>query len=89
MDAAIRNSTWVAAAMLLAGLLLWIVGVAGAGDPLMHAGLLLLIATPIARVVAAFVEFLRQRDWGFVTVTIVILLSLAFPIVTFVLSLRG
>lgn len=89
MNAALHNSTWVAAAMLLIGLLLWIAGVTGRGDELMHAGILLLIATPIVRVVVALFEFLRERDWAFVAVTLVILLSLAFPIVRFALSLRG
>jgi len=43
-----------------------------------QAGLLLLIATPIARVVAACVGFLRQRDRLYVTITLTVLTFLAY-----------
>lgn len=87
MERALRVATWIAAGLLLAGLLLWMAGVA-AGDPVMHAGLLLLIATPIARVVIALIDFLVLRDWRFAMLTGVVLLSLAYPIVRFFLSFQ-
>jgi uncharacterized membrane protein len=36
-------------------------------------GLLLLIATPIARVAFSVIAFARQRDWTFVVITLVVL----------------
>lgn len=36
-------------------------------------GLLILIATPIARVVFSVIAFARQRDWTYVVVTLIVL----------------
>ncbi len=43
------------------------------GPAVVQFGLLLLIATPIARVLFSLVGFLRQRDWLYVTITAVVL----------------
>lgn len=43
---------------------------------LIHAGLLMLMLTPIARVVAVLVEFIRRRELPFVLVSIGVLLLL-------------
>ena len=86
MERALRIATWIAAALLLCGLLLWMAGAPG-GEPMMHAGLLLLIATPIVRVVLALVDFLAARDWTFAALTAVVLACLAIPIVRFLWSL--
>jgi uncharacterized membrane protein len=45
---------------------------------LVHLGLLLLIATPIARVVFSVVGFVRQRDWLYVVITLVVLALLSY-----------
>ncbi|MCU1241001.1 MAG: hypothetical protein JWO71_1727 [Candidatus Acidoferrum typicum] len=47
------------------------------GPGLIQFGLLILIATPIARVAFSVVAFLYQRDWTYVMVTLVVL-SLLF-----------
>jgi uncharacterized membrane protein len=43
------------------------------GRGLIQVGLLLLIATPIARVVFSVAGFVRQRDWLYVAITLVVL----------------
>jgi uncharacterized membrane protein len=43
------------------------------GRGLIQFGLLILIATPIARVAFSVVAFLYQRDWTYVAVTLVVL----------------
>jgi uncharacterized membrane protein len=43
------------------------------GRGLIQLGLLLLIATPIARVAFSFLAFLYQRDWTYVLVTLIVL----------------
>jgi uncharacterized membrane protein len=43
------------------------------GQGLIQFGLLLLIATPVARVAFSFFAFLYQRDWTYVAVTVVVL----------------
>lgn len=53
---------------------------------LLVAGLLLLIATPAARVVMSAVGYLQRRDWVFSCLTLVVLLELAASVV---LAFRG
>jgi uncharacterized membrane protein len=43
-------------------------------------GLLLLIATPIARVVFSVIGFLKQRNWMYVAITLVVLMLLAYSL---------
>lgn len=46
---------------------------AGSGRGLIQLGLLILIATPIARVAFSFLAFLYQTDWTYVMVTVIVL----------------
>jgi uncharacterized membrane protein len=50
------------------------------GPGLIQFGLLLLIATPIARVAFSVVAFLYQRDWMYVAVTLVVLGLLVYSL---------
>jgi uncharacterized membrane protein len=52
------------------------------GRGLIQLGVLVLIATPIARVVFSVVGFARQRDWLYVGVTLVVLLLLIYSVTT-------
>lgn len=45
-------------------------------DWLMAAGLIMLMATPIARVFATVVEYARKRDWTFFILTSIVLAEL-------------
>jgi uncharacterized membrane protein len=45
---------------------------------IIQAGLLLLIATPIARVVFSVAGFVRQRDWLYVAITVTVLTLLGY-----------
>jgi uncharacterized membrane protein len=47
------------------------IGLRGRG--LIQLGLLVLIVTPVARVVFSVYAFLRQRDWTYVVVTLIVL----------------
>ncbi len=42
-------------------------------DAIIQAGLLVLIATPVLRVILSLFGFLRRRDWLYVVVTLVVL----------------
>ena len=55
---------------------------AQSGRGLIQLGLVLLIATPVARVVFSVLGFARQRDWLYVAVTLVVLGLLAFSLLT-------
>ena len=43
------------------------------GRGLIQLGLLVLIATPVARVAFSFFAFLHERDWTYVFVTVLVL----------------
>jgi uncharacterized membrane protein len=53
---------------------------AWSGRGLIQLGLLVLIATPIARVVFSIVGFVRQRDWLYVGITAIVLALLTFSL---------
>ncbi|MEX2270760.1 MAG: DUF1634 domain-containing protein [Vicinamibacterales bacterium] len=86
MEQALRIATWIAAALLAAGLALWLIG-APAAPLVLHAGLWLLISTPIVRVLMALVEYLAARDWAFVALTLIVLACLVVPLSVYFLSL--
>ena len=86
MERALRIATWAAAALLGAGLIFWLAGAAMAPWAL-HAGLWLLISTPLVRVVMALVDYTRERDWTFAVLALIVLGCLVFPIARYMLSL--
>ena len=62
---------------LTAGLTLSLfTGYTAIADALMAAGLIMLMATPIARVVATVVEYAASRDWTFFILTSIVLVEL-------------
>jgi uncharacterized membrane protein len=52
----------------------------GRGQALIQLGLLLLIATPVARVAFSALAFARQRDWIYVGMTLFVLAVLLFSL---------
>ena len=85
MERVLRLAVWVSAALLGAGLLLWLAGAASA-LPVMHAGLWILIAVPITRMLTSAVTYAASRDWAFFALTLVVIACLAFPIARYFLS---
>lgn len=51
------------------------------GRGLIQLGLLLLIATPIGRVVFSVLGFARERDWLYVAITLVVLALLLYSLI--------
>lgn len=74
--------------LLAAGLAIVLVtrSSAGPGDVTLRAGLIVLMATPMMRVLASTVEYVTRRDWFFVLVTLIVLLELAASVIG---ALRG
>jgi uncharacterized membrane protein len=60
----------------MAGLVLSLAGVEPAATVLLNAGIIVLLATPVSRVVVSTVEFVVERDWPFATLTFIVLLEL-------------
>ena len=68
-----------AAGCLASGLLAWIGG-AEAASLLLNAGLIILMATPVMRVVLSIAEYARMRDWTFVLTACAVLVILAVSV---------
>ncbi len=67
----------ISAALLAAGLALTLARPdLRAGDFVLRAGLIILMATPVTRVVISVVGYVTERDWVFVTLTSIVLLLL-------------
>ena len=71
------------AVCLMLGLLPLLFGSEGEwSDRLLSAGLLILMATPMLRVVVSIVEYVRIREWFFVLTTVIVLTELAVGVCT-------
>jgi uncharacterized membrane protein len=66
----------VSALLLAGGLALWLAHPSAAGLRLLNAGLIVLMATPILRVLVSFAEYVRIRDWIFAGATVIVLIEL-------------
>lgn len=70
------------ATLLAFGLFFWMLNPAASRtDWLLNAGLIVLMATPIMRVVVSVAEYVRLRQWFFVAVTLVVLAELTVTVV--------
>ncbi len=73
----LRWGTLTSSVCLAIGLAMALAGYGnGAAKIASEAGLLILIATPAGRVIVSVVEYIRERDWLFVTLTLIVLASL-------------
>ena len=69
------------ALLLAAGLILWLLNPAAShGDWLLNAGLIVLMATPIMRVIVSVAEYVQLRQWFFVAVTLIVLAELSLTV---------
>jgi uncharacterized membrane protein len=67
----------LATACLAAGLALWLATGAGRASTLtLTTGLVVLMLTPLARVVASLVAYVRLRDWFFAATTVIVFVVL-------------
>jgi uncharacterized membrane protein len=79
---AMLAGVWLSAACLSIALaLLFVSGRSAEGDRLLRAGLLILMATPILRVVLSVAEAIRQRDWFWLATTVAVTLILTVTVV--------
>lgn len=63
----------LASVCLAAGLIMWFVtGGSRAANLTLTIGLVILMVTPLARVVASLIAYLRLRDWFFVATTVMV-----------------
>jgi len=77
----------ISAVLLLAGLVLFLRQPASAvAGTLLMVGLFVLMGTPMLRVLVSFAEYVRMRDWFFVTTTVLVLAVLGTSVF---LALKG
>lgn len=70
---AMLTGVWLSAAALAAGLLLALARPhTGTGHLLLRAGLVVLMGTPVLRVVLSVAEAIRQRDWFWLWTTLAV-----------------
>ena len=73
---------WLSAAFLSAGLAVRLLrGRLPGGDALLSVGLLVLMSTPVLRLVVSVVEAIRQRDWFWLWTTLAVALVLTGTVV--------
>jgi len=78
VGAVLRAGVTISSACMVIGLLVVLAG--GEGDTarvLLHAGIIILLATPVARVVVSIVQYVTLRDWTFALLTAIVLVELA------------
>lgn len=73
----LRLGSLVAAALLALGIAMMLLGQTELAPKLITAGLLVLLGTPILRVAAASVIFVKERDWHFALFSLVVLCAMA------------
>jgi uncharacterized membrane protein len=74
----LRAGTLLSSLLFAAGLVLTLAGYrTDLAEVLLKTALVALMATPAARVVVSIVEYVQERDWLFVLLTVVVLLALA------------
>lgn len=72
----LRAGVMASSACLAVGLLLALMTGGGLAGTLLHAGIIVLLATPVARVIVSIVQYASQRDWAFTALTAIVLLEL-------------
>jgi uncharacterized membrane protein len=78
----LRGGVLVSSSCLAAGLVLTLTGIAGgAADGFLRIGILVLLATPVARVLISTIEYAAARDWRFAALTAIVLLELMASVV--------
>ena len=73
----LRAGVTASSVCLAAGLLLSLATGGGAvAGILLNTGIIVLLATPVARVIVSTVQYVSERDWRFATLTFIVLLEL-------------
>ncbi|QWV96474.1 DUF1634 domain-containing protein [Geomonas nitrogeniifigens] len=73
----LRLGSLAAAALLAVGIAVMVLGQTELAPKLITAGLLVLLGTPVLRVVAAAIIFVKERDWHFALFSLVVLCAVA------------
>jgi uncharacterized membrane protein len=72
----LRAGVMVSSTCLAVGLVLSLATGGAVAAALLNVGIVVLLATPLARVIVSTVQYIGERDWLFATLTVVVLLEL-------------
>ncbi len=72
----LRAGVVISSTCLAVGLLLYLANGGALAAILLNTGIVVLLATPLARVVVSTVQYVSQRDWPFAALTFIVLLEL-------------
>jgi len=72
----LRAGVVLSTACFAIGAILTFAGTGAPADRLIQLGIIVLLATPVARVVVSVIEFAQQRDWLFTVLTLIVLVEL-------------
>ena len=73
----LRAGVMISSICLAVGLALSFIGATSAlANVLLQVGIVVLLATPVARVLVSIVEYAQQRDWRFTLLTAIVLVEL-------------
>ncbi len=73
----LRTGVMTSSVCLGGGLALSLFGAGPAAQLLLGAGVIVLLATPVVRVLVSIAEYVADRDWAFVALTAIVLVELA------------
>jgi len=86
----LRAGVMASSTCLAVGLLLVLInGEGGAAGLLLHTGIVVLLATPVARVVVSTAQYVIARDWAFTALTMIVLVELMASVVAAFVLNRG
>jgi uncharacterized membrane protein len=78
----LRAGVMLSSVCLAIGLLLSLSGSAASAAALvLQIGILVLLATPVARVLVSTVQYISERDWPFASLTLIVLVELLASVV--------
>lgn len=77
----LHTGVFLSAIAMAAGLALWMIqGETALSSGILTTGLMILMATPIMRVLVSLVAYLRMRDWLFAGTTVLVFVLLAVTV---------
>src|SRR6185436_19185894 len=78
----LRAGVMASSTCLAVGLLVVLInGEGGAAGLLLHTGIVVLLATPVERVVVSTAQYVIARDWAFTALTMIVLVELMASVV--------
>jgi uncharacterized membrane protein len=88
VGAVLRVGVVVSSGCFALGLVLTFTGSGAAANLLLQLGVVVLLSTPVARVLVSVADYAQQRDWTFTFLTLIVLVEMTAGAVTALLFNR-